>query len=314
MSKLSLIIPVFNEAEAIPLFVESTRAIRFRILDELGDDPSIEFIFVNDGSSDGTAQIVEAFATQDAEIKLVSLSRNFGKEAALSAGLHFAIGDAVVPLDVDLQDPPEVILDMIREWKAGAHVVNARRKDRRSDGLLKRGSAGAFYWLMRGISEQPMHEHVGDFRLLDRKAVDVLNQLSESTRFNKGLFSWIGFRVATVDYVRPERAIGSSKWKPAKLWSLALDGITTSTTLPLRIWTYIGGSIALLAFAYAIFLIVYTLATGADTPGFASIMVAVLMLGGLNLLSLGLIGEYLGRVAVEVRRRPLYVVESTRGF
>ena len=314
MNKLSLIIPVFNEAEMIPILLGRLSLVRSQIFDALGEGSLLEYVFVNDGSSDGTDQVIEALAKQDAEIKLVNLSRNFGKEAALSAGLRFVSGDAIVPLDADLQDPPEVIVAMIQEWKAGAHVVNARRTDRRSDGVMKRTSAGAFYWLMRRISDQPMHEHVGDFRLLDRKAVDVLNQLSESTRFNKGLFSWIGFRVATVDYVRPERAAGSTKWKPAKLWSLALDGITTSSTLPLRIWTYIGGSIALLAFAYAIFLIVYTLVTGADTPGFASIMVAVLMLGGLNLLSLGLIGEYLGRVAVEVRRRPLYVVESTRGF
>lgn len=314
MSRISLVIPIFNEAEVVPIFVERTREIRKQILDLLGAGSSIEFVFVNDGSTDGSRQVIEAHAARDPEIKLINLSRNFGKEAALSAGLQFVKGDAVVPLDVDLQDPPEVVLDMIRQWQAGAQVVNARRTDRSSDGFLKRQSAGSFYWLMRHISDQPVHEHVGDFRLLDRKAVEVLKQLSETTRFNKGLFSWIGFRVATVDYVRPERTAGSTKWKPTKLWTLALDGITSSTTLPLRIWTYVGGTIAFFAMAYALFLVGYTLATGGDSPGYASIMVAVLLLGGLNLLSLGLIGEYLGRVAMEVRRRPLYVVESTQGF
>lgn len=314
MSRLSLIIPIFNEAEVVPMFIDRTRDVRSRILELLGPGSSIEFVFVNDGSWDGSDEVVRALACDDPEIKLINLSRNFGKEAALSAGLQFVSGDAVVPLDADLQDPPEVILAMIEKWRGGAQVVNARRADRRSDGFLKRKSAGSFYWLMRRISDHPVHEHVGDFRLFDRKAVEILKQLSETTRFNKGLFSWIGFRVATVDYVRPERAAGSTKWKPAKLWTLALDGITSSTTLPLRMWTYIGGTIAFLAMAYALFLIGYTLITGGDTPGYASIMVAVLLLGGLNLLSLGLIGEYLGRVAMEVRRRPLYVVDSTVGF
>ena len=314
MKNLSLIIPIFNEAEVIPIFLGRMKEIRAQVLDALGADSSMELIFINDGSSDGTRQVIEAFAAQDPSIKLVNLSRTFGREAALSAGLHYAQGDAVVPLDVDLQDPPEIMLAMIREWQAGAQVVNAKRTDRSHDGLFKRCSAGAFYWLLRRISEHPVHEHVGDFRLLDRKAVDVLNQMSENTRFNKGLFSWIGFRVATVEYARPERAAGSTKWNFPRLWALATDGITTSSTLPLRIWTYIGGLIALLSIAYAAWLVIYALTTGIDTPGYASTMVAVLMLGGLNLLSLGLIGEYLGRVAIEVRGRPLFIVESTKGF
>ena len=168
MKNLSLIIPIFNEAEVIPIFLGRMKEIRAQVLDALGADSSMELIFINDGSSDGTRQVIEAFAAQDPSIKLVNLSRNFGKEAALSAGLHYAQGDAVVPLDVDLQDPPEIMLAMIREWQAGAQVVNAKRTDRSHDGLFKRCSAGAFYWLLRRISEHPVHEHVGDFRLLDR--------------------------------------------------------------------------------------------------------------------------------------------------
>ncbi|KEZ00420.1 hypothetical protein AI27_04045 [Sphingomonas sp. BHC-A] len=226
----------------------------------------------------------------------------------MAAGIDRARGDAVIPIDVDLQDPPEVIIAMVRHWLAGAKVVNARRTDRSSDDWFKRWSAQGFYRLINRLSDHPIPENVGDFRLLDRQAVDVIKQLGEQARFTKGLFSWVGFRIATVDYERAPREAGSSKWRVSKLWSLAVDGITASTTMPLRIWSYIGGSIALMAFAYAAFLVLHTLLTGVDTPGYASIMVAVLMLGGLNLMSLGIIGEYLGRVAQEVRNRPLYVV------
>ena len=314
MDMLSLIIPVYNEADAIPAFVERIKELRPDLLGEMGAGSSIEIVFVNDGSSDASAQIVEAFHALDPDIKLINLSRNFGKEAALSAGLQYAKGNAVVPLDVDLQDPPELIGQMIGEWRKGAHVVNARRADRSNDSFFKRSTANLFYWLMRRIADYPIHDHVGDFRLLDRQAVDVLNQLSESARFNKGLFSWIGFQVATVEYARPQRQAGETKWSIPKLWSLATDAITTSTSLPLRIWTYIGAVIAFLSFAYALFLIIHTLTTGIDVPGYASLMVAVLMLGGLNLLSLGLMGEYVGRIATQVRGRPLFIVESTRGF
>lgn len=314
MATLSLIIPVFNEEDAIDAFFDRMSRVRPDIERALGSDAALEFIFVNDGSSDRTREILERHSQTNAEVKLISLSRNFGKEAALSAGLRYASGDAVVPVDVDLQDPPEIIAEMIRKWRNGAHVVNARRADRRSDSFFKRNSANMFYALLRKISDQPVHAHVGDFRLLDRKAVNALNQLSENSRFNKGLFSWIGFTVEEVELVRVGREHGDTKWKAKKLWSLALDGITSSSTLPLRIWTYLGASIALLAFLYAAGLIVYTLATGGDMPGYASIMVTILFLGGLNLLSLGLMGEYLGRIAMEVRRRPLYIIESTKGF
>lgn len=308
MPTLSIIIPVYNEQDAISLFLDAARPAVARALALIGPDACAEYLFVDDGSSDRTGDIVAILARLNPDIRYLSLSRNFGKEAALAAGIDHALGDAVIPIDVDLQDPPAVIIDMVRAWLGGAQVVNARRADRSSDSWFKRWSAHGFYRLLNRLSDYPIPENVGDFRLLDRQAVDVIKQLGEQARFNKGLFSWIGFRVATVDYVRAAREAGTTKWRLGKLWSLAIDGITASTTMPLRIWSYVGGGIALLAFAYAAFLIVRTLVTGVDVPGYASIMVAVLALGGLNLLSLGIIGEYLGRVAREVRQRPLYVL------
>lgn len=310
MSTLSIVIPVYNEQDAISLFLDAARPAVTAALALIGPDARAEYLFVDDGSSDRTADILAILARLNPDIRCLSLSRNFGKEAALAAGIDHAAGDALIPIDVDLQDPPGVIVDMVRAWLAGAQVVNARRADRSSDSWLKRTSAQGFYALLNRLSDYPIPENVGDFRLLDRQAVDVIKQLGEQARFNKGLFSWIGFRVATVDYVRAARGAGTTKWRLGKLWSLAIDGITTSTTMPLRIWSYIGGGIALLAFAYATVLVLHTIVTGVDVPGYASIMVAVLMLGGLNLLSLGIIGEYLGRVAREVRKRPLYVVDA----
>ncbi|EQA97113.1 glycosyltransferase family 2 protein [Sphingobium sp. HDIP04] len=307
-SLLSIVVPVFNEQESISLFLEAARPAVAQALGLMGEDAQAEFLFVNDGSTDRTGDILAILARLNADVHYVALSRNFGKEAALAAGIDRARGDAVIPIDVDLQDPPEVIVAMVRQWLAGARVVNARRVDRSSDDWFKRWSAQGFYRLINRLSDHPIPENVGDFRLLDRQAVDVIKQLGEQARFNKGLFSWVGFSVATVDYERAPREAGSSKWRLGKLWALAIDGITASTTMPLRIWSYIGGSIALMAFAYAAFLVLHTLFTGVDTPGYASIMVAVLLLGGLNLMSLGIIGEYLGRVAQEVRHRPLYVV------
>lgn len=308
MSTLSIVIPVYNEQEGLSLFLEAARPAVNRALTLVGPDTRAEYLFVDDGSSDRTADILAILSRLNPDVRYLSLSRNFGKEAALAAGIDHATGQAVIPIDVDLQDPPAVIIDMVREWLAGAQVVNARRADRSSDSWFKRWSARGFYRLLNRLSDYPIPENVGDFRLLDRQAVDVIKQLGEQARFNKGLFSWIGFRVATVDYVRAPREAGVTKWRLGKLWALAIDGITASTTMPLRIWSYVGGGVALLAMTYAIWLVVRTMLTGVDVPGYASIMVAVLMLGGLNLLSLGIIGEYLGRVAREVRQRPLYVL------
>lgn len=308
MRTLSIVIPVFNEQEALSLFLDAARPAVAEALHLIGPGASAEFLFVDDGSTDRTADLLAILSRLNPDVRYLSLSRNFGKEAALAAGIDHATGDAVIPIDVDLQDPPAVIVDMVCAWLSGAQVVNARRIDRSSDGWFKRMSARGFYRLLNRLSDYPIPEDVGDFRLLDRQAVDAIRQLGEQARFHKGLFSWVGFKVATVDYVRAARGAGASKWRLGRLWSLAIDGITASTTMPLRIWSYIGGAVALLAMAYAGWLVARTMTTGIDVPGYASIMVAVLMLGGLNLLSLGIIGEYLGRVAREVRQRPLYVI------
>ena len=310
---VSLVVPVLNECEGVELFVRAIDAAIAACWPEPGA-PRFEIIFVDDGSQDSTADIIRAMRRTDRRIKLVSLSRNFGKEAALSAGLKAASGDAVVPMDVDLQDPPQLLRQMVDRWLAGAQIVNAKRCDRSTDTMLKRSSARAFYKAINMVADHPIAPNVGDFRLFDRIAVDALNDLTEHSRFNKGLFSWIGFRTETLEYARPSRSVGTTKWNPAKLIGLALDGVISSTTFPLRIWTGIGAIISLLAFGYAGFLAIRPIVFGAETPGYASMMVAVLFLGGLNLLSLGLMGEYIGRIAKQVRGRPLYIVSDTEGF
>jgi len=307
-TSLSIVIPVFNEQESISLFLDHARPAVAQALAVMGPGARAEYLFVDDGSSDRTGDILAVLARLNPDVRYVSLSRNFGKEAALAAGIDHAIGDAVIPIDVDLQDPPEVIVEMVKEWRAGAQVVNARRSDRSSDGWFKRWSAQAFYRVINRLSDFPIPENVGDFRLLDRQAVDVIKQLGEQSRFTKGLFSWIGFRVATVDYERATRGAGHTKWRLRKLWALAIDGITSSTTMPLRIWSYIGGAIALCAFAYAFFLVGLTIFTGISTPGYASIIVSILILGGLQLLGMGIIGEYLARMHFRSLQKPPYVV------
>lgn len=312
--KLTLIVPVLNEEAAIAPFLDQTAPALDEALALMGDGAVAEIVFVNDGSTDATEAVIVGRAAADPRLRLINLSRNFGKEAALAAGLDHADGDAVIPIDVDLQDPPGVIVEMVREWLAGAQVVNAKRVDRSSDSWSKRLSANWFYRLYNRIADHPIPENVGDFRLLGREAVEVIRRLGEQSRFNKGLFSWIGFKVATVEYQRGPRVAGTTKWKGWSLWNLALDGITASTTMPLRVWSYIGAGVAFLSLAWAAYLVIRTWIWGADVPGYASIMVAVLLLGGLNLISLGVMGEYVGRIATEVRRRPLYIVASKIGF
>lgn len=311
---ISIVVPVYNEEESVPHFAKAIDYVINSSWEEGETRPDFEIVFIDDGSHDATVAVIKEMCRRDCRIKLVALSRNFGKEAALSAGLKAATGDAVIPMDVDLQDPPELIRPMIDHWRSGAQVVNAQRIDRSEDSFLKRATSQMFYKTINAMADHPIAEDVGDFRLLDRSAVTVLNEMTERCRFNKGLFSWIGFRTETIEYARPARHAGTTKWRVSKLFALALDGITSSTTFPLRIWTIIGAIISLLAFGYAAFLIAHTLISGVDTPGYASIMVTVLMLGGLQLISLGLMGEYIGRIAVQVRGRPLYIVSETVGF
>jgi polyisoprenyl-phosphate glycosyltransferase len=273
-------------------------------------DCRFEIVFIDDGSSDATRVRLRALVQQDRRVRAVLLSRNFGKEAALSAGLDAARGDAVIPLDVDLQDPPELIVEMVARWREGFPVVLARRGDRRSDGLMKRASANWFYRIHNRMAEVPLPDNVGDFRLLDRRVVEVLRSLPESRRFMKGIFAWAGFDSAVVEYVRPQREAGASRFTPWRLWNLALEGITSVSTAPLRIWTYVGTAIAGIAMFYAVFIVARVLWQGVDVPGYASLITVVLFLGGLQLIGLGVIGEYIGRIHLESKRRPVYVIDE----
>jgi polyisoprenyl-phosphate glycosyltransferase len=311
---LSLVVPVLNEQNGIQPFLERTVPALNAALELIGSGATYEIIFIDDGSTDLTLAAIAAARRADPRVKAIVLSRNFGKDAALAAGLRHAQGDAVVPMDVDLQDPPEIIPDLVRKWLDGAQVVTAVRADRSSDSGLKRLTAKWFYSVYNKMSDRAIDENVGDFRLLDRQVVDVVNDLPERARFMKGLFSWVGFETASVPYVREQRASGQSKWSYWRLWNFALDGITASTTAPLRIWTYCGILIGAAAFLYGFFIIGRTLILGRDMPGYASLITAILFFGGLNLIALGVLGEYIGRIFNEVKARPLYIVRTTIGL
>jgi glycosyltransferase involved in cell wall biosynthesis len=306
--ELSLLVPVFNEEAAIPHFMDSVG----RVMAELG--MRWEVLFVNDGSNDGTLNTLRALQRQHGEVRVIDFSRNFGKEAALTAGLDFSRGRAVIPIDVDLQDPPELIAEMVEKWREGYEMVFAVRSRRDSDSHLKSVSARLFYRFYNWMSQVEIPRDAGDFRLLDRRVVDAIRSLPERNRFMKGLFVWPGFRQAVVSYERRPRSRGDTKFSYWKLWNFAIDGMTSFSTLPLRVWSYVGGLVALISFLYAIFLIGRTLIYGVDVPGYASLMVVVLFLGGLQLLTLGIIGEYLGRTYEEVKGRPIYVVRETYGL
>lgn len=300
---VSLIVPVFNEAETVDLFLD-------RVAQVFDPESSVRLkvTFVNDGSTDDTLDRLLECQQRDGRVRIVDLSRNFGKEAALTAGLQTSRGRVVVPIDVDLQDPPELVLEMIAQWRAGYDVVLGRRIDRAADSWSKRMSAAWFYRIHNWISEPVIPENVGDFRLMDRAVVDALNELSESRRFMKGLFAWVGFRTAFVDYARPERAAGSSKFNGWRLWNFALEGLTSFSTEPLRVWTYLGAVVALMAFLYGTFVALKVLLFGVDVPGYASVFVAVTFLGGLQMIGIGVIGEYLGRAYIEAKRRPVFLM------
>ncbi len=311
---LSLVCPVYNEADSLDMLMDKLSPVIDESLKIMGSGARYEIIFIDDGSADDTAAAITALNRKNPHVKLIRFSRNFGKEAALTAGLRHAKGDAVIPIDADLQDPPAIIPEMVRQWIAGAEVVNARRTSRASDSWIKRKTAGLFYKVFNSLVRLPIPENVGDFRLLDRKVVDCVNRIEERNRFMKFVFSWVGFKQATVGYEREERAAGESKFKYWQLWNLALDGITSATTTPLRIWTYIGIAMATLTLAYAVFIILKTMIYGIDEPGYASLMVVVLTIGSFNFISLGIMGEYIGRISEEVRRRPLYVISETAGI
>jgi len=302
---VSIVVPAFNEGAAIRQTLEELG----RLAATLGRP--LEVVVVNDGSRDDTLQQARAVSPSNFDLVVVDLSRNFGKEAALSAGLAVATGSAVIPIDADLQDPPELIPEMIRLWEEGHDVVLARRADRSADGFMKRFTAAQFYRLMNRVSDVPLPENVGDFRLMDRAVVDVIRALPENRRFMKGLFAWAGFRTTTLDYARPARVAGETKFKALRLVNLAIEGLTSFSTAPLRVATGIGALVALLAFAYGSWIVLRTLIFGVDLPGYASLMSVLLFMSGLQLMALGLIGEYVGRTYIESKRRPAYVIRST---
>lgn len=307
---ISLVVPVFNEEEALPVFLEAIRPSILEVRKLLGADGRVEIVFVDDGSHDGTASIIRQSKSPDYDIMLVRLSRNFGKENAVAAGLKHARGQAVVPMDVDLQDPPDLLPSMVRVWLQGRLVVNAKRSHRNSDSFIKRATSDWFYSIFNRMSDHAIEPNVGDFRLLDRKVVDIINSLTERVRFNKSIFSWVGFDPYTISYQRPARSAGSTKWNYWKLWNFALDGLTGSTTLPLRMWTYVGSFLVLLMVLFAGFIILRALIWGVDVPGYASLMVVMLLVGAVNLVAIGILGEYLGRISIEVRGRPGYLVSE----
>jgi len=306
---ISIVVPFYNEAAGVEAFYAELCPVLRAV-----EGHAFEIVCVDDGSSDGTLARLLELVERDPRVRVLELSRNFGKEAALTAGIDAARGAAVIAIDADLQDPPELIGRLIAEWRRGADVVLARRTDRSSDSFLKRKTAELFYRIHNRLSSVHIPDNVGDFRLMDRAAVDALKALPERQRFMKGLFAWIGFRTATVDYARAARARGASKFSGWRLWNFALEGITSFSTVPLRIWTYIGALGAALTFLYAVFIILRTLILGIDVPGYASLLAAVLFIGSLQLLSVGLLGEYIGRVYLETKQRPVYIVRREFGL
>ena len=305
-SLLSLVVPFHNEAPIVDAFFDAVVPVLRAI-----PRTDYEIVCVNDGSTDSTLEKLLAACEADFRVRVIDLSRNFGKEAALTAGIDEAEGAAIIPFDADLQDPPEVIPRLVARWREGYDVVLAKRTDRRSDTYAKRRTASLFYCVHNAIADIVIPENAGDFRLMSRQVVESLKQLPENRRFMKGLFAWVGFRTAEIAYVRCPRIGGQTKFSGWKLWNLALEGLTSFSTLPLRVWTYIGGITAVFSVLYATYLIVRTWLQGVDVPGYASLITAVLFLGGMQLVGIGVIGEYVGRIYMEAKRRPVYVVRRT---
>lgn len=303
--KISLVVPVFNEEDTIAIFYRTVR--------EQLSQHEVEIVFINDGSSDNTESLINALAKSDSLVNALSFTRNFGKEPALFAGLEASTGDVVIPIDVDLQDPIDVIPRLIEKWQEGADVVLAKRADRSSDSHFKRKSAEWFYKLHNMISKPKIEENVGDFRLMSRAVVENIKSLPERNLFMKGVLSWVGGRTEVVEYTRDERVAGSTKFNGWKLWNLALEGITSFSTFPLRMWTYIGLFVASLSFAYGIYMVFDTVIFGNPVHGYPSILVSILFLGGIQLIGIGVLGEYIGRIYIETKQRPRFIIKGRKG-
>lgn len=305
--KLSVIIPVHNEsANLAPLWKRLSP-----VLERIG--LAWEVVFVDDGSRDDSLEVIRSMSREEPRIGAVSFSRNFGKEIAIAAGLDHARGDAAVIMDADLQHPPEMIETFVERWRQGYDMVYGQRTDRSDETRVKRGFAHLFYRLFSRFGEIGLPEGAGDFRLIDRKGIEVLRTLGEKARFSKGLYAWIGFKGTGVPFVVEERRFGASKWSFRKLFRFAFDGIAAFSTVPLRVWTYLGFLVSFLSIAAAIYFLVRTMLFGTDLPGFPSLIVSIMFFSGIQLMSLGIIGEYVGRIFAEVKRRPLYVVAERIG-
>lgn len=305
MSTVSIIIPIYNEADCVNTLIKALEE------QALCCHSMLELVFVDDGSTDASWRILQTLTSDIFNIRLARFSRNFGKEAAVTCGLHIASGDAVVIMDADLQDPPELLPKMIDTWQSGAHVVCAKRIDRKQDGLIKRITAKAFYKIYCWMSEVPATIEVGDFRLLDRKVVQILSQMNESTRYMKGLLSWPGFKHEYVYFKRPARVAGKTKYNYLKLWNLALDGIISFSSLPLRVWSYLGAVVSTLATVYAGYIV---LNYESNAPDYSVIIAVVLFIGGIQLISIGVVGEYISRIYSESKQRPLFVIDQLSGI
>lgn len=305
MKSISILIPAYNEEDVLEQCYQRT----VHVINKL-ENFNFEVLFVNDGSKDQTLSIIKSFRMIDDRISYVDLSRNFGKETAMIAGLDYATGDAVVLMDADLQDPPELIPELIAYWEQGYDDVYAKRRNRDGETWLKKFTSAQFYRILQKTTRIPIQRDTGDFRLLDRRVVDALRQLRETQRYTKGMFSWIGFNKKEILFDRDPRAAGTTKWHYASLINLAIEGITSFTVAPLRLSSIVGVLVSFFAFIYMLFIIAKTLIFGNSVDGYASLMTVILFLGGLQLLSIGIIGEYLGRVFNETKRRPLYFVDE----
>jgi len=301
---ISLICPCYNEEDVVEKFFDEVAII----LEDIGR--AYEVVFVNDGSRDKTLEKLLALQKKHENIRIINLSRNFGKESALTAGLDVSKGEAVIPIDVDLQHPPELIKEFIQKWDEGFDVVLAKRKNRTTESMPKKVSATLFYKFQQKISQIDIPENVGDYRLMSRKVVEAIKQLPENQRFMKGLFAWVGFKATTIEYEVANRYAGVTTFNGWKLWNFALDGITSFSTVPLRIWSYIGIAISILAFIYGSSIVIKTVILGVDVPGYASMMTSILFLGGIQLIGIGVLGEYIGRIYMESKRRPSYIIEG----
>jgi glycosyltransferase involved in cell wall biosynthesis len=306
--ELSIVVPMYNETDNLSQFFSRLETVLNRL------KISYEIVCVNDGSTDNTLALLLEHNKNNPFIKIVELSRNFGKEIALTAGIEHTSGSAVIPIDADLQDQPELIGELLAKWREGYDMVYATRRIRRGETFIKRLTAKLFYRVIDAMSEIDIPKNTGDFRLMDRSVVNALSQLPERTRFMKGLFSWLGFKQTAIYYDRDPRQAGESKWNYWRLWNFAIDGITSFSALPLKPWSYVGLFLSFMSMLYAAFLFVRTLVMGIELPGYASMMVVILFLGGIQLITLGVIGEYLGRIYTEVKGRPLYLVRRLYGF